>query len=72
MHVTTIYRKRRLEVADLKLTEVARRVGVLLDRSMNRGTLSMIETGRMNPTLEEADAILHVIEAERLSRVRTS
>ena len=51
----TTWRGRR-QATGLSLSELARRAG------LNKGTLSMIETGRMVPTPDEARLILRVIE----------
>jgi len=45
----------RRETSGLTLSEAARRAG------LNKGVLSMIETGRMVPTPAEAEAILAVL-----------
>lgn len=58
----TIYRARREALSGLPLSEVARRAG------LNKGTLSLIEQGRLIPTVDQAEAILSVLEAERWRR----
>lgn len=58
----SIYRARREALPGLALSEVARRAG------MNKGQLSLIEQGRLVPTIEQAEAILAVLEAERDAR----
>ena len=63
----TIYRARRETFTDppLALNELARRIG------MSGGILSLIERGRMIPTVAEAEAILAGIEDERRRRETT-
>lgn len=60
----TIYRARREALTDppLALNELARRIG------MSGGILSLIERGRMVPTVAESEAILQALEAERRRR----
>lgn len=62
--MTTIYRARREAIEGLSLSEVSRLSGI------NKGTLSLIEQGRLLPTVEQAEAILSTIEHERDRRAQ--
>lgn len=60
----TIFKARRQALSDppLALNELARRIG------MSGGILSLIERGRLLPTVDQAEAILSGIDAERRRR----